>query len=81
MDQYAQAGGLATEALGAIRTVTALNAQPEVINKYRAFLTYAMEVSILFYYYTRNLYRIHAYAYKIYLYTCFLCAPYVYRLE
>ena len=47
MDQYAQAGGLATEALGAIRTVTALNAQPEVINKYRAFLTYAMEVSIL----------------------------------
>ena len=72
MDQYAQAGGLATEALGAIRTVTALNAQPEVINKYRAFLTYAMEVSILFYF-IPNLYHIHAYAYIRRLYTCFLC--------
>ena len=31
--QYAAAGGLATEALTAIRTVNALNGQPDVINK------------------------------------------------
>ena len=33
MGQYAKAGGLATEALSAIRTVTALNAQPDIIHK------------------------------------------------
>ena len=32
--------------LGAIRTVTALNAQPKVIAKYRSFLTYAMNIGI-----------------------------------
>eukprot|EP01032_Pedospumella_encystans_P033036 gene33036-37319_t len=31
LDQYAAAGGLATESLGAVRTVSALNAQPDVI--------------------------------------------------
>ena len=44
LDQYAAAGGLATEALGAVRTVAALNAQPDVINKYRVFLFNAMHV-------------------------------------
>ena len=42
--QYAAAGGLATETLGAVRTVTALNAQPAVINQYRRFLFDAMRV-------------------------------------
>ena len=42
--QYAAAGGLATEALGAVRTVTALNAQPAIITKYRKFLLDAMQV-------------------------------------
>jgi ABC-type multidrug transport system fused ATPase/permease subunit len=45
--QYAAAGGLATEMLGAIRTVTALNDQPSGIAKYRAFILEAMEVGIL----------------------------------
>ena len=44
-DQYARAGGLSTESLSAIRTVTALNAQPEVVYKYNSYLTYAMRVS------------------------------------
>lgn len=44
--QYAAAGGLATETLGAVRTVTALNAQPAVINQYRRFLFDAMRVGI-----------------------------------
>eukprot|EP01034_Spumella_vulgaris_P034639 gene34639-42727_t len=38
--------GLATEALGAVRTVSALNAQPDVITKYRKFLFKAMQVGI-----------------------------------
>jgi len=38
LEQYANAGGLATEALTYIRTVTALNAQPDIINKYLEFL-------------------------------------------
>ena len=46
LSQYAKAGGLATEALGSIRTVTALNAQIEAINKYRIFLFEAMQVGI-----------------------------------
>jgi len=44
VEQYAAAGGLATETLNAIRTVTALNAQPDVINRYRVFLFKAMQV-------------------------------------
>lgn len=44
LGQYAAAGGLATETLGAVRTVTALNAQPAVINQYRRFLFDAMRV-------------------------------------
>ena len=48
MEQYAAAGGLATESLGAIRTVTALNAQPDVITRYRQFLFSAMKVSFVF---------------------------------
>ena len=43
-DQYARAGGLSTESLSAIRTVTALNAQPEVVYKYNSYLNYAMRV-------------------------------------
>lgn len=46
LTQYANAGGLATETLNAIRTVTALNMQPGVITKYRKFLFEAMEVGI-----------------------------------
>jgi ABC-type multidrug transport system fused ATPase/permease subunit len=45
-DQYAAAGGVATEALGAIRTVTALNAQPDAIAHYRVYLFAAMRVGI-----------------------------------
>jgi len=45
-DNYAAAGGLATEALGAIRTVTALNSQPDLISRYRVYLLDAMKVGI-----------------------------------
>lgn len=44
--QYAEAGGLASEALNGIRTITALNCQPLVISKYRIFLLDAMNVGI-----------------------------------
>ena len=44
--QYAAAGGLATETLTAIRTVNALNGQPDIINKYREFLIDAMHIGI-----------------------------------
>lgn len=44
MEQYAAAGGLATESLGAFRTITALNAQPFILNKYRTYLIEAMRV-------------------------------------
>ena len=44
--QYAAAGGLASESLTAIRTVTALNAQPDIITKYRKYLLEAMEIGI-----------------------------------
>jgi ATP-binding cassette subfamily B (MDR/TAP) protein 1 len=44
--QYAAAGGLASEALNGIRTITALNGQPLVISKYRIFLLDAMNVGI-----------------------------------
>jgi ATP-binding cassette subfamily B (MDR/TAP) protein 1 len=46
MDLYAAAGGVATETLGAIRTVTALNAQPDAITRYRACLFTAMQVGL-----------------------------------
>lgn len=46
LEQYAKAGGLATEALSAIRTVTALNAQVDIINRYRVFLLDAMQIGI-----------------------------------
>ena len=44
--QYAAAGGLATESLTAIRTVNALNGQPDVINRYREYLLDAMNEGI-----------------------------------
>jgi ATP-binding cassette subfamily B (MDR/TAP) protein 1 len=47
LGQYAAAGGLATESLGSIRTVTALNAQRDIISKYRVFLFDAMQVGIV----------------------------------
>jgi len=46
-EQYAKAGGVATEALNSVRTVTALNAQPNVISKYRIYLIDAMNAGIL----------------------------------
>jgi ABC-type bacteriocin/lantibiotic exporter with double-glycine peptidase domain len=45
--QYAKAGGLATEMLSGIRTVTALNAQPDAITRYRKFILQAMEIGIM----------------------------------
>lgn len=44
--QYAAAGGLATESLTAIRTVNALNGQPDAINRYREYLLDAMNQGI-----------------------------------
>lgn len=46
LEQYAKAGGLATESLNAIRTVSALNMQPDVISRYRIFLFEAMKVRV-----------------------------------
>mmetsp|Transcript_18040 Transcript_18040/g.24763 ORF Transcript_18040/g.24763 Transcript_18040/m.24763 type:complete len:1356 (+) Transcript_18040:119-4186(+) len=43
---YAAAGGLATETLTNIRTVSSLNAQPDIINKYRLYLLDAMNIGI-----------------------------------
>lgn len=45
LGQYASAGGLATESLSAVRTIYALNAQADVISKYRVYLFEAMYVS------------------------------------
>ena len=45
--QYARAGGLATEMLSGIRTVTALNAQPDAITRYRGFILEAMDVGLM----------------------------------
>ena len=45
--QYAQAGGLATEMLSGIRTVTALNAQPDAITRYRKFILKAMDIGLI----------------------------------
>jgi ATP-binding cassette subfamily B (MDR/TAP) protein 1 len=50
LEQYAAAGGLATEALNSIRTVTALNIQPDVITRYRFYLIDAMNVSFFFFF-------------------------------
>lgn len=46
-EQYAKAGGLATEMLSSIRTVTALNAQPDAVTRYRSFVVDAMDVGIV----------------------------------
>lgn len=45
-EQYAKAGGLATEALNAIRTVTSLNIQPKIISLYRKYLFNALNIGI-----------------------------------
>jgi ATP-binding cassette, subfamily B (MDR/TAP), member 1 len=45
-ENYASAGSLASEALNNIRTVTALNAQPDIISRYRLFLIDAMHIGI-----------------------------------
>lgn len=45
-EQYAAAGGLASETFTNIRTVTALNAQPDVIVSYRRYLFEAMQIGI-----------------------------------
>lgn len=45
LDQYALAGSIAAEALTAIRTVTALNVQPDTVRRYRHHLFKAMDVS------------------------------------
>lgn len=44
--QYAAAGGLATETLNAIRTISSLNLQSFVIERYREYLVNAMNVGI-----------------------------------
>ena len=46
-ENYAKAGGVAGESLGNIRTVTALNAQPDLISRYRIFLLEAMQIGIV----------------------------------
>eukprot|EP01035_Chromulina_nebulosa_P018834 gene18834-24615_t len=46
LEQYSKAGGIASEALSSIRTVSSLNAQTEFINKYRYLLLDAMQVGI-----------------------------------
>jgi ABC-type bacteriocin/lantibiotic exporter with double-glycine peptidase domain len=46
LSQYAKAGGLATETLSSVRTVTALNAQTDIINRYRVFLLESMQIGI-----------------------------------
>ena len=45
-EQYAHAGGVATEAISSIRTVTAFNMQPIMINDYRKHLFEAMRIGI-----------------------------------
>ena len=45
--QYAKAGGLATEMLSGIRTVTALNAQSDAIARYRKFILEAMNIGLI----------------------------------
>lgn len=45
-ENYAAAGGVATESLSAIRTVSALNIQADVVSKYRLYLSKAMQMGI-----------------------------------
>jgi ABC-type bacteriocin/lantibiotic exporter with double-glycine peptidase domain len=47
LEQYSLAGGLATEALSAVRTVTALNMQPNIISRYRKNLFEALRVGVM----------------------------------
>lgn len=44
--EYSAAGGLATETINSIRTITALNMQPTTITKYRHYLFNAMRYGI-----------------------------------
>ncbi len=46
-ENYARAGGIAGESLQNIRTVTALNGQPDIISRYRIFLLEAMQIGII----------------------------------
>ena len=46
-EQYSKGGGLVTETLNNIRTVTALNMQTDLINRYRIYLIQAMNAGIL----------------------------------
>lgn len=46
LEQYGLAGGLATETINSMRTVTALNMQPAVISQYRKYLFEAMRIGI-----------------------------------
>jgi ATP-binding cassette subfamily B (MDR/TAP) protein 1 len=45
LEQYALAGSIATETLAGIRTVSALNVQPDAIQRYRVHLFAALQVS------------------------------------
>lgn len=44
--EYSLAGGLATETINSIRTITALNMQPDAITQYRRYLFNAMRFGI-----------------------------------
>jgi hypothetical protein len=46
LEQYALAGGLASESIASIRTINALNAQPDIVTQYRKFLLEAMRIGI-----------------------------------
>ena len=46
LEQYASAGSVASETLGAIRTVSALNAQPDAISRYRFYILQAMHIGV-----------------------------------
>lgn len=46
LEQYALAGGLASQTLNSVRTVHALNVQPSVISQYRTFLYDALLVGL-----------------------------------
>lgn len=46
LEQYAGAGGLASQTLNAVRTVNALNIQPGIVSQYRKFLYDAMVVGV-----------------------------------
>jgi ATP-binding cassette subfamily B (MDR/TAP) protein 1 len=46
-EQYAKAGGLAIEMLKSVRTVTALNMQPDAIARYRVYIVEAMNIGVL----------------------------------